>query len=70
MTANKPSISRISDKVAKPGDSFTVSIFDNGFLFEISGHDEKGDWKSARLICSNLDDLVTLIMEAVEAERD
>lgn len=70
MTKNKPSITKISDKLSKVGDTFSVTMYDNGFMFDVSGRNADGDWASARLICSNLDDLVTLIMEAVEAERD
>jgi len=70
MTKNKPAINKISDKLTKVGDSFTVTMYDNGFMFEIGGRNENDDWSNARLICSNLDDLVTLIMEAIEAERD
>lgn len=70
MTKNKPTVTKLSDKLAKVGDSFTVSIYDNGFLFDVSGRDSEGDWASVKLVCNNLDDLVTLIMEAVDAERD
>lgn len=70
MTKNKPSITRIGDKLAKVSDSFSVTMYDNGFMIDISGKNHEDEWATARLICSNLDDLVTLIMEAVDAERD
>jgi hypothetical protein len=62
-------ITMISDKLAKVSESFTVSMYDNGFMLEIGGSDSNDDWKTAKIMCSSLADLVTLVKEASEMER-
>ena len=44
----KKSISKISDKLAKVSDSFTVQMYDNGFMFEISGRNSEEDAACSR----------------------
>lgn len=61
---------KIKDKLTKISDSFTVNMYDNGFMFEASGRNEDGDWSSAKILCNTLDDLVQLIKEASAMERD
>jgi hypothetical protein len=53
----------IAKKLAKVNNSFTVSIFDNGFTLEISGKDNEGEWKNARFICATLEELLDAIKE-------
>ena len=66
----KKSISRIADKLSKVGDSFTVNMYDNGFMFEIGGRDSDGDYATVRLMVNELDQLSALVKEASELERD
>jgi hypothetical protein len=66
----KKSISTIGDKLVKVNESFSVNMYDNGYLFEISGRDEDGDYKSAKIMVSNLSQLVALVQEATEMPRD
>ena len=61
---------KIENKLAKISDSFTVNMYDNGFMFEVSGRDHDGDWVSAKILCNTLEDLVPLIKEAAAMERD
>lgn len=63
------SINKISDKLVKSGESFTVNIYDNGFMVEVSGRDHKDDWKNAKILCSTTDDLLAIVREAIEMER-
>ena len=65
----KKSIKTISDKLAKVNDSFTVNMYDNGYMIEISGTDSADEWVSARILCSTVDELATLIHEATTMER-
>ena len=60
----------IGEKLAKVSDSFTVNMYDNGFMFEISGRDSADDWKSAKIVVNTIDDLVDLINEAQTLPRD
>jgi exo-beta-1,3-glucanase (GH17 family) len=66
----KKSISSIGDKLAKVSESFSVNMYDNGYLFEISGRDEEGDYKSAKIMVSDLSQLAALVQEATEMPRD
>lgn len=68
--ATKMTVSKISDKLVKVNDSYTVNMYDNGFMFEISGRDKKEDYKSAKIMCANLEQLSLLIAEAAEMDRD
>ena len=71
MTKKSPgAVKTISDKLTKVGESFTVNMYDNGYMMEISGRDDNGDWATAKIICNTLDDLVTLIKETSTLERD
>ena len=62
-------VSKISDKLAKVSESFTVNMYDNGFMFEIGGQDADDDWKTAKIMCNTLEDLIALVREASEMER-
>jgi hypothetical protein len=61
---------KIENKLTKISDSFTVNMYDNGYMFEASGRTEDGDWSSTKILCNTLDELVTLIKEASAMERD
>lgn len=63
-------IGKLSDKLAKAGDSLNVYIYDNGFMVEVSGRDSNDDWKTAKIMCQTLDDVSAVIKEATEMERD
>lgn len=66
----KKQINKIGDKLAKVSDSFSVQMYDNGFMFEIGGKDSNGDWKNAKIMCSTIDQLVALVKEVTELEKD
>ena len=65
----KVKTNKISDKLAKVNDSFTINMYDNGFMLEIAGNDHKEDWANAKIVCTSMADLVELIQEATELER-
>jgi hypothetical protein len=64
----KKSITKISDKLVKVNESFTVNTYDNGFMIEVGGRDREDNWSTVKLMVTNVDDLVTLIRETVEME--
>ena len=66
---SKTKMTKISDKLVKVNDSFTVYMYDNGFMVEIAGHNQKEDWANAKIVCTSMADLVELIQEASELER-
>ena len=61
---------KLSDKLAKCGDSLTVNMYDNGFMVEVSGRDSEDDWKSAKIMCQTLDEVYSVIAEASTMPRD
>ena len=56
--------------MAKVNDNFSVNMYDNGFMFEISGRDHADDWSTAKILCTSTEELVELIKEATEMEKD
>jgi hypothetical protein len=67
---NKMAKVSIIGKLSKVSESFTVNMYDNGFMVEITGRDKKEDWKTTKIMVSSIDELVSLIKEAAEMERD
>ena len=67
---SKKSVKTIADKLSKVNENFTVYMYDNGYMFEISGRDSDNDYKSVKILCSTLDELSGLVKEATEMERD
>ena len=63
-------VSNLSDKLVKVNESFTVNMYDNGFMIEVGGRNKKGDYTNAKIMCSNVDQLVALVAEACSMERD
>jgi len=62
-------ISKIADKLDKVNESFTINMYDNGFMIEIGGR-KNDDWKTAKIMVPTIDELVVLIKEAADMERD
>ena len=61
---------KLSDKLTKVSDSLTVNMYDNGYMVEVSGRDEESDWKTAKIMCQTLDEVVAVITQASQMERD
>lgn len=64
----QPSV-KISDKLNKVNDSFTVNMYENGYMIEVSGRDDEDEWTSTKIIATSLDDLIDLVREATEINR-
>lgn len=67
---SKNSVPSVSTKLSKVSDSFTVNMYDNGFMLEISGRDDDNDWKTAKILCSDQQQLMDLIAEVVNMAKD
>jgi len=68
--ATAKQVNNLCDKLVKVNESFTINMYDNGFMIEVSGRNKKGDYTSAKIMCSNIDQLVALVNEACTMERD
>jgi hypothetical protein len=56
-------------KLTTVDEDFNVAQADNGFVVSVNGRDKTGDWKSAKILCSSLDELTALIKDITEMER-
>ena len=63
-------VTKISDKLIKVDEDFRVFMYDNGFMFEISGRDSDDDYKNMKILCNTLEELQALVVEAAETEKD
>ena len=61
---------KIADKLTKVSESMTINMYDNGFMFEISGKDSDDDWKTAKIMCNSAEELMDLINEATQLPKD
>ena len=65
----KKTVKTLSDKLTKVNENFTINMYDNGFMIEVSGRDDNDDWATAKIMVGSVDELVTLVREAVDMER-
>ena len=63
-------VNKLSDKLTKVNESFTVNMYDNGFMVEVGGRNKKGDYVNAKILCNTLDEMLSLVKEAGEMDRD
>jgi hypothetical protein len=68
--ATAKTVSKISDKLVKVNDNFSIHMYDNGFMVEVGGRNKKSDYVSARILCNTLDEVLSLVREACEMDRD
>ena len=70
MTKKPSVINKVSDKLSKVNDSFSVYMYDNGFMVEISGRSGEGDYTTAKMLEPTLEGVFARLTEAVELPRD
>jgi hypothetical protein len=68
--AKTKTVSKVSDKLTKVNESFTVYMYDNAYMIEVGGRDSENEYKTVKLMVPTLDQLQGLIKETVEMERD
>lgn len=56
-------------KLARVHDSFTVNIYENGYMVEFSGQDQNDEFVTQKIIAHDVDELVTLISNIVKMDR-
>ena len=60
----------IESKLKLVSDSFTVNMFDNGFMLEISGQNHEDEWEKSKIVCRTLAELYDLIEIITYMKRD
>ena len=68
--ATAKTVSKLGDKLVKVNDNFSIHMYDNGFMVEAGGRNKKGDYVQAKILCINVDEVLSLVREACEMERD
>ena len=63
-------VAKVSAELAKVNENFSINMYDNGFMLEIGGRDQSNEWASAKIMVKSVDELVELVREAAEMERD
>ena len=58
------------NKLTKVNDSLSLNRYDNGWMIEVGGRDEDGDWKTAKVLCNTEEELISLIKEYNLMELD
>ena len=70
MAKAKVAVKTISDKLSKVSENFSINMYDNGFMIEVGGRDHENEWKTAKIMVTTVDELVALVREAADMERD
>jgi len=68
--ATAKTVSKLGDKLVKVNESFTINMYDNGYMIEASGRNKKSDYVTAKILVTTVDELLALVREAAEMERD
>ena len=61
---------KISDKLVKVNDQFQIYMYDNGYMVEIAGKSSDDEWITSKIICSDVESILTLVKEAVSLPRN
>ena len=57
-------------KLSKVNESITLNRYDNGWMVEIGGRDNDGDWKNAKIMCNTEAEVIEVIQEWNSMELD
>jgi hypothetical protein len=63
------SVNRLSDKLVKVNENFSINMYDNGYMIEVGGRDDEDNWKTSKIIVDTVEELLELVREATEIER-
>ena len=68
-TKTEGSVKKLSDKLVKVNENFSINMYDNGYMIEVSGRDDEDNWKTSKIIVDTVEELLVLVREATEIER-
>jgi len=60
----------IADKLTKVNESFTINMYDNGYMVEVGGRDSEDEWKTSKIICATLDEVINIVRQADAMPRN
>lgn len=68
--ATAKSVNKLSDKLTKVNESFTINRYDNGYMVEAGGRNKKGDYVNAKIVAGTVEEVLALVKEALEMDLD
>jgi hypothetical protein len=60
----------IADKLTKVNESFTINMYDNGYMVEVGGRDAEDEWKTSKIICNTLDEVIDIVRQVNDMPRN
>ena len=63
-------MTKVSDKLTKVNESFTINMYDNGYMVEVGGRDSEDEWKTSKIICNTLDEVIDIVRQADAMPRN
>ena len=63
-------MAKVSDKLVKVNESFTVNMYDNGYMIDIGGKNKKDDWTSTKIVVQSVEELMAIVQEVTNMEID
>lgn len=64
------SITKVSDKLSKVSECVNIYFYDNAYMVEVTGRDNKDDWSNIKLVCKDMDEVVRVLQEVESLERE
>lgn len=61
---------KVSDKLSKVNESFTINMYDNGYMLETSGRDNNDNWANAKIMVPTVEELCELVKEVAQMTRE
>ena len=62
-------VAKVSNKLAKVNENFSINMYDNGYMVEVGGRDKKDDWKTSKIMVSTDEELIAVIKEVISMTR-
>ena len=63
-------MAKLADKLTKVNESFTINMYDNGYMVEVGGRDAEDEWKTSKIICATLDEVIAIVREVDAMPRN
>jgi hypothetical protein len=60
----------ISDKLTKVNESYTINMYDNGYMVEVGGRDSEDEWKTSKIICNTLKEVIDIVTQVDAMPRN
>lgn len=58
-------MAKISDKLVKVNETFSINRYDNGFMVEVTGENKNGSYTTTKIVVNKDEEVVALVKEAL-----